>query len=118
MREGSSPSTPTAPTIPAVDESPDPRAEREAELAVLDRIQGEMADVDRALARLDEGGYGTCEVCGEAIADEVLETAPATRLCPEHEASAALAAPVVPAAPVETPTEAPTATGPADPGPA
>jgi hypothetical protein len=108
-----------------VDESPDPRAEREAEMAVLDRIQGDLADVDRALARLDEGGYATCEVCGEAIAGEVLETAPATRLCPEHEASAAPAALTLPAAPVETPAaaptapaEAPTAAGPADPGPA
>jgi DnaK suppressor protein len=59
-------------------------SERERELAVITRAQADLADVDRALERLDDGTYGTCEVCGEAIADEVLERAPAARLCPSH----------------------------------
>ena len=62
--------------------------ERERELAVIARAQGDLADVDRALERLDDGTYGTCEVCAGPIADEVLERAPATRLCPSHGAAA------------------------------
>jgi DnaK suppressor protein len=58
--------------------------ERERELAVIAQAHADLADVDRALERLDDGTYGTCEVCGEAIADDVLERAPATRLCPPH----------------------------------
>ena len=59
-------------------------SERERELAVIARAHADLADVDRALERLDDGTYGTCEVCGEAIADDVLAPAPATRLCPPH----------------------------------
>jgi RNA polymerase-binding transcription factor len=62
-------------------------SERERELAVIAQAQADLADVDRALERLDDGTYGTCEVCGEAIADDVLERAPATRLCPAHAAA-------------------------------
>jgi RNA polymerase-binding transcription factor DksA len=62
-------------------------SERERELAVIAQAQADLADVDRALERLDDGTYGTCEVCGGSIADDVLERAPATRLCPAHAAA-------------------------------
>jgi DnaK suppressor protein len=94
MREGSIPSTPTTPTIHLVDEHADhahppaqpatASSERERELAVIARFQTDLADVDRALQRLDDGTYETCEVCGQAIGDDVLERAPATRLCAAH----------------------------------
>jgi len=67
----------------------DVAAERAEEMAALRRAQADLADVDRALARLDDGTYGTCEACGVAIADEVLADAPATRACPEHAAAVA-----------------------------
>jgi DnaK suppressor protein len=51
----------------------------------LERIQVELADVDRALERLDDGSYGACEVCRQPVDDGVLERAPATRLCPTHQ---------------------------------
>jgi DnaK suppressor protein len=54
------------------------------DLQHLDRIEGELADVARALERLDDGTYGTCEVCGMQLADEVLEESPAARTCAEH----------------------------------
>ena len=60
--------------------------EREKEFAILDRIQGDLAAVDRALERLSEGTYGTCEACGGAIGDERLAALPAARLCLEHQA--------------------------------
>ena len=55
--------------------------EREKDLSILEAIESELADVEHALRRLDEGTYGTCEACGRPIDDERLEALPATRLC-------------------------------------
>lgn len=55
--------------------------ERERDLSILDTVEGELGDVERALRRLDEGSYGTCEACGRPIDDERLEVMPATRFC-------------------------------------
>ena len=57
----------------------DVAAERAEEMAALRRAQADLADVDRALARLDDGTYGTCEACGVVLPDEVLADAPAAR---------------------------------------
>jgi RNA polymerase-binding protein DksA len=62
--------------------------EREKDLAILERVEAELSDVERALRRLDDGTYGTCEVCGRPISEERLEAMPATRLCIEHQAEA------------------------------
>ncbi len=62
--------------------------EREKDLSILEQVEAELADVEHALRRLDEGTYGTCEVCGTEIPDERLEAMPATRLCLEHQAEA------------------------------
>ncbi len=58
----------------------------EPELVDLDLVEAELADVARALERLDDGTYGTCEVCGAALADEQLAAAPAARRCAAHAA--------------------------------
>jgi RNA polymerase-binding transcription factor DksA len=42
--------------------------------------------VDRALTRLDEGTYGTCEVCGAALDDHALEEDPLRVRCAAHHA--------------------------------
>ncbi len=47
----------------------------------------QLADVERALAKLDEGAYGKCEACGAPIAGPRLEAMPATRYCIEHASS-------------------------------
>ena len=47
-------------------------------------LRRELDDVEFAIARLAEGTYGTCVVCGVAITDERLEAMPATRWCIEH----------------------------------
>jgi RNA polymerase-binding transcription factor DksA len=62
--------------------------EREKDLSILEQVEAELADVEHALRRLDDGTYGTCEVCGKPIPDERLEAMPATRLCLEHQAEA------------------------------
>ncbi len=51
---------------------------------LIDRIEAELADVERALARLDEGTYGRCEVCDTPLGDAELEAAPAARFCRAH----------------------------------
>lgn len=60
--------------------------EREKEFAILERVDDDLAAVDRALERLTEGTYGTCEACGGPIGDERLVALPAARLCLEHQA--------------------------------
>jgi DnaK suppressor protein len=40
-----------------------------------------LRDIDDALEKLDGGGYGKCESCGQAIARERLEAVPHARLC-------------------------------------
>ena len=62
--------------------------EREKDLSILEQVDAELVDVEHALRRLDDGTYGTCEVCGKVIPDERLEAMPATRLCLEHQAEA------------------------------
>ena len=54
------------------------------DLELLQRVERELADVDAVLPRLDDGTYGTCEVCGERIADERLASEPAARTCAGH----------------------------------
>lgn len=62
--------------------------DREKDLTILDSIEGELADVEHALRRLDAGTYGSCEACGRPIPDERLEALPATRFCLEDQAAA------------------------------
>jgi len=62
--------------------------EREKDLSILEQIEAELADVEHALKRLDDGTYGTCEVDGKPIPEERLEAMPAARFCLEHQAEA------------------------------
>jgi len=43
-----------------------------------------LDDVDAALVRLRDGTYGTCDVCGDAIGDDVLSALPTARSCDRH----------------------------------
>lgn len=50
----------------------------------LDALARDLNDVDVALRRLDEGGYGTCEACGTVLDADILVAFPAARSCPGH----------------------------------
>jgi DnaK suppressor protein len=50
----------------------------------LEGAERDVDDVERALKRLDDGTFGTCEVCGEPIPDDVLVATPAARQCGKH----------------------------------
>ena len=54
-------------------------------LATLDENeQKEIQAINRALARMELGEYGSCEVCGEGIEMERLEAIPWTCVCSRH----------------------------------
>ena len=59
--------------------------EREKDFSILEQVEAELADVERAMRRLDEGTYGSCEACGGSIADDRLAVEPAARFCVEHQ---------------------------------
>lgn len=59
-------------------------AERGENRVLYDQLRRELDDIERALVRMDEGTYGTCEVCGNPISEVRLEMLPATRYCIDH----------------------------------
>ena len=55
--------------------------ERQRVAALLDHARRHLAELDRALARVEAGTFGVCEVCGGPIAPERLEARPTTTTC-------------------------------------
>lgn len=51
------------------------------DLAAVDRELGELREVEAALARMTQGGYGRCEDCGAEIDYERLQAYPTARRC-------------------------------------
>jgi RNA polymerase-binding transcription factor len=47
----------------------------------LEQLEEQLADVDKALERMEEGTYGICTNCGKAILPERLEALPYAELC-------------------------------------
>jgi DnaK suppressor protein len=54
---------------------------RLTDIGVGRNLETEAELVDRALAKLAEGTYGLCDVCGEAIPARRLEARPESVLC-------------------------------------
>jgi DnaK suppressor protein len=57
--------------------------DRLSQVGVHDKLQVTLADVNRAIDKLREGTYGTCDVCGTPVGDERLEALPWAALCVE-----------------------------------
>jgi DnaK suppressor protein len=55
--------------------------EREQEISLANSILERINQVDRALERLQDGTYGYCERCGNAIPIERLTAFPSATLC-------------------------------------
>jgi DnaK suppressor protein len=71
-----------------VDDEHDPEGatiafERSQIEALIDQANRQLADLDRALRRIEEGDYGVCEGCGRPIAPERLAARPTARTCIE-----------------------------------
>ena len=52
--------------------------------ALVDQAQEHLDQIDAALARVEAGTYGRCEVCGVEIPVERLEARPTARTCVQH----------------------------------
>jgi DnaK suppressor protein len=55
--------------------------EQQRDLALRERNEQHLAQVEAALARLDAGTYGACANCGRPISAERLEAIPWAALC-------------------------------------
>jgi DnaK suppressor protein len=55
--------------------------ERITSTATARSLAASLADIDRALMKLDDGSYGRCDDCGEEIPAARLAAMPATALC-------------------------------------
>ncbi len=56
-------------------------AERTEVMGVVDALRGQVEGIDAALARIEEGTYGTCASCGNEIGAARLEFRPSSILC-------------------------------------
>ena len=55
--------------------------ERLSTTATARSITHSIEDIDRALAKLDDGTYGRCDVCGKEIGATRMEALPAASRC-------------------------------------
>lgn len=58
--------------------------ERGKDLALLEKAEFQLERIDAALEAIEEGTYGKCAVCGEAIPFERLSAVPDTLYCIDH----------------------------------
>jgi RNA polymerase-binding protein DksA len=49
--------------------------------ALANQARGHLAEIDAAVARLEDGTYGVCERCGQPISDARLLARPVARTC-------------------------------------
>ena len=56
-------------------------AERGEAEALATSLRETLTEVEHALDKFDNGAYGTCENCGQAISPDRLEAKPAARFC-------------------------------------
>jgi RNA polymerase-binding transcription factor DksA len=62
----------------------DKMEELEENEAILEQLEPQLREVKSALARIEAGTYGICEVSGEEIETERLEANPSARTCIAH----------------------------------
>ncbi len=56
-------------------------AERTEVLGLIETLKGQLGSVDKALIKLDNGTYGSCDSCGQPIPTARLEARPTSVLC-------------------------------------
>lgn len=55
--------------------------ERERDLSIENNVRDLLGKIDRALARMDDGTYGTCSRCGKPIEKARVKALPYVDLC-------------------------------------
>ncbi|MFV8827076.1 TraR/DksA C4-type zinc finger protein [Alkalihalobacterium sp. APHAB7] len=58
--------------------------EREKDIAIYEKLEKELEDVDYALNKMQNGSYGVCEVTGQQIPYDRLQANPTARTVVEH----------------------------------
>ncbi len=58
--------------------------ELEENKAILTDLENKYNDVKDALAKIEKGTYGVCEISGEEIEEDRLEANPSARTCKKH----------------------------------
>ena len=63
--------------------------ELEKRLALEKRIRDQLAEVEHALSKFEDGTYGSCDTCGQPIEPARLEALPQANMCLSCKASQA-----------------------------
>jgi RNA polymerase-binding transcription factor DksA len=63
-------------------------SDAERDLGLQSDFEARLQENDGARRRVEQGSYGICDACGEAIPAERLEALPSTRFCTAHAARA------------------------------
>jgi DnaK suppressor protein len=58
-----------------------PASGHESEQALIRMLESRLADIDRALERIDDGSYGVCAGCSNEIPPRRLDALPFATLC-------------------------------------
>ena len=56
-------------------------SERTEVLGIVETLKHQLDDVDAAVAKLDDGSYGTCGSCGQEIGAARMEARPVSLFC-------------------------------------
>lgn len=51
---------------------------------ILDGLEARYQSVTRALKKIEQNTFGTCEICGNEIEEDRLEAMPSARTCKAH----------------------------------
>jgi DnaK suppressor protein len=62
-------------------------ADPTADVALLEEAEAVLEGLDVALRRLEDGSYGTCELCADPLDPDELRARPLTRRCASHAAA-------------------------------
>jgi DnaK suppressor protein len=55
--------------------------DRSRDLSIVEDFDAQLAEIEHAIGRLEQGTYGRCQVCGRPIGAERLAARPMTRFC-------------------------------------
>lgn len=58
--------------------------EFEIDSALTEELTPHLHEIENALKKIEDGTYGNCEVCGNAIEEERLQVNPSSKTCISH----------------------------------
>ena len=58
--------------------------ELEENKSIITQLEAQLRQVNSALEKIEEGTFGVCEVCGEAIEEARLDANPSAKTCMTH----------------------------------